>query len=78
VSAYISSDNHIDMSFSNPVLSDSADHFRVGIDDLTVNLKKSAVSIVDRTPSGRPTSHEVFSLGPRPPRRSNYGWPKKY
>ena len=38
VSAYVSSDNYVDMSFSNPLLQESADHFRVGIDELTVNL----------------------------------------
>ena len=38
VSAYVSSDNFVDMAFSNPLLQESADHFRVGIDELTVNL----------------------------------------
>ena len=38
VSAYVSSANHVDMSFSNPILQDSADHFLVGIDDFVVNL----------------------------------------
>jgi len=38
VSAYVSSESYVDMSFSNPLLQDSADHFRVGIDELTVNL----------------------------------------
>ena len=38
VSAYVSSENFVDMSFSNPLLQESADHFRVGIDELTVNL----------------------------------------
>jgi len=38
VSAYVSSANFVDMSFSNPLLQESADHFRVGIDELTVNL----------------------------------------
>ena len=38
VSAFASSENYIDMSFQNPILQESADHFRVGIDELTVNL----------------------------------------
>jgi hypothetical protein len=38
VSAYVSSANHVDMSFSNPILQDSADHFLVGVDDFVVNL----------------------------------------
>ena len=38
VSAYVSSENFVDMSFSNPLLQESADHFRVGVDELTVNL----------------------------------------
>ena len=40
VSAFISSDNFVDMSFSNPLPQESADHFRVGIDELTVNLAR--------------------------------------
>jgi hypothetical protein len=36
------------MSFSNPVLSDSADHFRVGIDDLTVNLSNLSMLEYDK------------------------------
>ena len=38
VSAYVSSESFVDMSFSNPVLQESADHFKVGIDELSVNL----------------------------------------
>ena len=38
VSAYVSSESFVEMSFSNPVLSESADHFKVGIDELSVNL----------------------------------------
>ena len=38
VSSYVSSQSFADMSFSNPVLQESADHFLVGIDELTVNL----------------------------------------
>jgi hypothetical protein len=50
VSAYVSSDNHVDMSFQNPILQDSADHFLVGIDDLTVNL--SNLSMIEYDASG--------------------------
>ena len=38
VSAFVSGDAAVDMSFRNPVLAKSADHFKVGIDELTVNL----------------------------------------
>ena len=38
VSAFVSSENNVDMSFRNPILEDSADHYKVGIDELTVNL----------------------------------------
>ena len=38
VSAFISGEPNVDMSFRNPVLSKSSDHFKVGIDELTVNL----------------------------------------
>ena len=37
VSAFVSSDNYVDMSFSSPLLQESADHYRVGVDELTVN-----------------------------------------
>ena len=50
VSAYVSSENNVDMSFQNPVLQDSADHFLVGIDDLTVNL--SNLSMLEYDSSG--------------------------
>ena len=38
VSAFVSSENQVDMTFTNPVLQDSADHYKVGVDELTVNL----------------------------------------
>ncbi len=38
VSTFVSGSNTVDMSFSNPVLSKSADYFKVGIDELTCNL----------------------------------------
>ena len=38
VSAFVSSDNQVDMTFTNPLLQDSADHYKVGVDELTVNL----------------------------------------
>ena len=45
VTAFVSGENNVDMSFRNPVLQKSADHFRVGIDELTVNL--SALSMLE-------------------------------
>ena len=38
VSAFVSGSATVDMSFRNPILQKSADHFKVGIDELTVNL----------------------------------------
>ena len=38
VSAFVTGSATVDMSFRNPVLPKSADHFKVGIDELTVNL----------------------------------------
>jgi hypothetical protein len=38
VSAFISGEPTVDMQFRNPVLPKSADHYKVGIDELTVNL----------------------------------------
>ena len=38
VSAFVSGSSQVDMSFRNPVLSKSSDHYKVGIDELTVNL----------------------------------------
>ena len=46
VTAFVSGENNVDMSFRNPVLQKSADHFRVGIDELTVNL--SALSMLEK------------------------------
>ena len=40
VSAIVSGESDVDMSFRSPVLQKSADHFKVGIDELTVNLSK--------------------------------------
>ena len=55
ISAYISSDNHVDMSFSNPILKESADHFKVGIDEFTINLQH--LSMLEFDPSG---TNELF------------------
>ena len=38
VSTFVSGSNNVDMSFTNPILPKSADHFKVGIDELTCNL----------------------------------------
>ena len=38
VSAFVSSSADVDMTFRSPILSKSSDHFKVGIDELTVNL----------------------------------------
>ena len=38
VSCFSTGESAIDLTFTNPVLQKSADHFKVGIDDLTVNL----------------------------------------
>ena len=38
VSTFVSGSNTVDMSFSNPVLPKSSDYFKVGIDELTLNL----------------------------------------
>ena len=58
VSAYVSSDNYVDMSFSNPVLQESADHYSVGIDELTVNLAQYA-----RIQSGTNVLFRIRRLG---------------
>ena len=47
VSAFVSGESQIDMTFRNPILQKSADHFKVGVDDLTVNL--SALSMLEYT-----------------------------
>jgi hypothetical protein len=38
VSAFVTGEPTVDMQFRNPVLPKSADHYKVGIDELTVNL----------------------------------------
>jgi len=38
VSAFVTGDSDVDMQFRNPILPKSADHYKVGIDELTVNL----------------------------------------
>ena len=38
VSAFVSSSADVDMTFRTPILPKSSDHFKVGIDELTVNL----------------------------------------
>ena len=38
VSAFTTGEPVVDISFTNPILAKSADHFKVGIDELTVNL----------------------------------------
>ena len=43
VSAFVSSDNYVDMSFQSPLLQDSADHYRVGIDEFTVSLSNLSI-----------------------------------
>lgn len=45
VSAFATGESQIDMTFRNPILQKSADHFKVGVDDLTVNL--SALSMLE-------------------------------
>ena len=45
VSAIVGGENQIDLNFANPILPKSADHFAVGIDELTVNL--SALSMLE-------------------------------
>ena len=38
VSAFVTGDNIAELTFKNPILNQSADHFKAGIDDLTVNF----------------------------------------
>ena len=61
VSAYVSSDNFVDMSFSNPLLQESADHFRVGIDELTVNL--AHLSLLEYDSAGTNVLFRIKRLG---------------
>ena len=44
-SAFVSGENMVDMSFRNPLLAKSSDHFKIGIDELTVNL--SSLSMLE-------------------------------
>lgn len=61
VSAFISSDNFVDMSFANPLLQESADHFRVGIDELTVNL--AHLSMLEYDAAGTNIMFRIRRLG---------------
>ena len=45
VSAFVTGKNVTELTFKNPILGESADHFKVGIDDLTVNL--GSLSMLD-------------------------------
>ena len=45
ITAMVSGESNVDMSFRAPVLSKSSDYFKVGIDELTVNL--SALSMLE-------------------------------
>ena len=45
VTSFESGKSEVDITFTNPVMNDSADHFKVGVDELTVNLGK--VSMLD-------------------------------
>ena len=38
VSAFVTGASSAELTFQNPILDRSADHFKVGIDDLTVNF----------------------------------------
>ena len=61
VSAYISGDNHVDMSFRNPILKESADHFKVGVDEFTVNLEN--LSMLEFEPTGSNVLFQFRQLG---------------
>ena len=45
VSAFVTGESGVAMQFRNPILPKSADHFKVGIDELTVNL--SSLSMLE-------------------------------
>ena len=47
VSSFVSGEREVDMNFRNALLPKSADHFKVGIDELTINL--SALSLLEYT-----------------------------
>ena len=61
VSAYVSSDNFVDMSFTSPLLQESADHYSVGIDELNVNLAHLSILEFDQT--GSNVLFEIRRLG---------------
>ena len=64
LSAYVSSDNHVDMSFRNPILTESADHFKVGVDEFSVNLQ--ALSMLEFEPSGSNILFNFRAIGSNP------------
>ena len=49
VSAFVGGDSSVDLSFKNPILDKSSDHFKVGIDELTVNLNRLSMLEYDKT-----------------------------
>ena len=49
VSAFVTGESTVDMSFRSPILPKSADHFKVGIDELTVNLGNLSMLEYDST-----------------------------
>ena len=49
VSAFVGGGSTVDMSFKNPLLDKSSDHFKVGIDELTVNLNRLSMLEYDAT-----------------------------
>ena len=49
VSAFVGGESTVDMSFKNPILEKSSDHFKVGIDELTVNLNRLSMLEYDVT-----------------------------
>ena len=64
LSAYVSSDNHVDMSFRNPILTESADHFKVGVDEFSVNLQ--ALSMLEFEASGSNILFNFRAIGSNP------------
>ena len=61
VSAFVSGENHVDMSFRSPILPKSSDHFKVGVDEMTLNL--SALSMLEFEPTGSETIFRVIRRG---------------
>jgi hypothetical protein len=45
----VGGDSSVDLSFKNPILDKSSDHFKVGIDELTVNLNRLSMLEYDIT-----------------------------